>query len=84
MPPDVVIVVAPGGELSPGISQAVEDLFVQAFIAQAAVEAFDVALLLRLARVDVLPFDAVLVGPLQDRLAGELGPIVTDNAAGLP
>jgi uncharacterized FAD-dependent dehydrogenase len=39
------------------------DLLIQAFIAQAAVEAFNQAVLLRLAGVDVVPFDAVLVGP---------------------
>jgi hypothetical protein len=38
MRPDVVVVVAPEGQLSAGISQTVEDLFVQAFVAQAAVE----------------------------------------------
>ena len=84
MGPDVVVVVAPEGQFAAGISQAVEDFLVQAFVAQAAVEAFDVAILLRLAGIDVVPLDTVLVCPLQDRLAGELGPIVTDNAAGLP
>ena len=64
------------------MSQAVEDFLVQAFVPQDAVEAFDEAVLLWLARVDVMPLDGVLVGPLQDRLASELGPIVTDNATG--
>ena len=68
MRPDVVVVVAPQGQLSAGIGQAVEDLLVQAFVAQAAIEGLDVAVLLRLAGIDVMPFDAVLVGPLQDRL----------------
>lgn len=49
--------------------------------ALAAVERLDVAVLLGLSGVDVMPLDAVLVGPLQDRLAGELGPIVTDYAS---
>ena len=75
MGPDVVVVVAPEGQFAAGISQAVEDFLVQAFVAQAAVEAFDVAILLRLARVDVVPFDAVRVGPFQDGLAGELGSV---------
>ena len=46
MRPDVVVVVAPEGQLAAGISQAVEDLFVEAFVAQAAVEGLDVAVLL--------------------------------------
>jgi len=77
MRPDVVVIVAPQGQLSAGIGQAVEDLLVQAFVAQAAIEGLDVAVLLRLAGIDVMPFDAVLVGPLQDRLAGELGSVVS-------
>ena len=83
MGPDVVVVVAPEGQFAAGISQAVEDFLVQAFVAQAVVEAFDVAILLRLARVDVVPFDAVRVGPFQDGLAGELGSVVADDASGL-
>ena len=35
---DVVVVVSPKGQLAAGVSQAVEDLLVQAFVAQAAVE----------------------------------------------
>ena len=79
MGPDVVVVVTPQGQLAAGISQAVEDLLVQAFIPQAAVEGLDEAILLRLARVDVVPFDTVLVGPFQDGLAGELGSVVADG-----
>ena len=37
----------------------------------------------RFAGVDVLPFDTVLVGSVQDRLAGELGSVVGDDADGL-
>jgi hypothetical protein len=81
MRPDIVVSVAPESQLSAGIGQAVEDLLVEAFIAQAAIEALDAAILLRLARVDVMPLDLVVVRPLQDRLAGELGAIVTDDAS---
>lgn len=75
MRPDVVVVVSPEGQLSAGISQAVEDFLVEAFVAQTAVERLDVSVLLRFAGVDIVPFDAVLVGPLQDGLAGELGSV---------
>lgn len=37
------------------------------------------SILLRLAGVDVMPFDAVIVRPFQDGLAGKLGAIVRDN-----
>ena len=39
--PDVVVVVAPEGQLLAGVGEAVEDFLVQACIPQAAVEAFD-------------------------------------------
>lgn len=73
--PDVVVVVSPQGQLAAGIGQAVEDLLIQAFVAQATIEGLDEAVLLRLARIDVMPFDAVFVGPFQDGLAGELGAV---------
>jgi hypothetical protein len=38
MRPDVVLVAAPEGQLSAGIGQFVEDLPVQAFVAQAALK----------------------------------------------
>ena len=82
MRPDVVVIVSLQGQLAAGIGQAGEDLFVQAFVAPTAVEQLDVAVPLRLARVDVLPLDAVVVGTIQDRLAGELSDIVRDDAIG--
>ncbi len=75
MRPDMVVVVAPEGQFAASVRQAVEDFLVQTFVAQAAVEGLDVAILLRLSGVDVVPFDTVLVCPFQDRLAGELGPV---------
>lgn len=38
MRPDVVVIVAPDGQRSAGVGQAVEDFLVEAFVAQAAVE----------------------------------------------
>jgi hypothetical protein len=38
MRPDVVVVVSPQGQLAAGINQAVEDLLVETFVAQTAVE----------------------------------------------
>ena len=63
MRPDVVVVVSPEGQLSAGISQAVEDLLVQAFVAQAAIEGLDVAVLLRLAGIDVSLFSSLRLRP---------------------
>ena len=81
MRPDIVVVVTPESELATGIGQAVKDLFVEAFVAQAAVEALDKAILLRLAGINVVPLDTIFGCPFQDGLAGKLGPIVTDDAS---
>ena len=39
--PDIVVVVAPKRQVSTGIVQGVEELFVQQLVAKAAIEAFD-------------------------------------------
>ena len=80
MRPDVVVVVSPDGQLALGIGQAVEYLFVVAFVAQAAVEALDECVLLRFAWIDVVPLDHVVVCPFQDRFAGEVKAPYTDDA----
>ena len=41
--PHLVVVLPPALDNGPGLSQAGEDLFVQAFVAEAADEAFDAA-----------------------------------------
>jgi hypothetical protein len=46
--PDVVVIVAPDGQLPAGIGQAVEQFLVEEFIAQRAVEALDEPVLLGL------------------------------------
>ena len=82
MRPDIVIVISPEGQFLAGIREAVEYLLIQAFIPQAAVEAFDQAVLLRLSWVDVMPGDASIACPLEDRRAGKLSAIIADNAVG--
>ena len=49
--PDVVVVIAPEGQRLAGVGEGIEDLFIQAFVAQAAVEAFDQTVLLRMRRI---------------------------------
>ncbi len=50
--------------------------FVQAFVSQLAVEAFDKSILLGFARGDVVPIDPVILNPFQDRHASEFGAII--------
>jgi hypothetical protein len=59
----VVVVPPPGLEHGAGVRQGAEQGLVDEFVAQAAVEALDEAVLLRLARRDVMPADLALVGP---------------------
>ena len=50
---DVVVIVSPEGQLAASIVYCVEDLLVEQLVAQAAVEAFDEAILLRFSRCDI-------------------------------
>jgi hypothetical protein len=69
---DVVVVVPPERQHPTSRADALEDLLVQKFIAQAPVERLDEGVLLWLTRLDVMPGDAGLVLPLEDRAAGQL------------
>ena len=53
--------------------------FVEQFIAHAAVEGFDVAVLHRFAGRNVVQFHWTLFAPVQDRVRGELGTVVGDD-----
>ena len=83
MRPDGIVIVAPDRQLPAGVLQGVEDLLIQKLVAEAAVERLDEGVLLRLARVDIMPRHPILVGPLQDGAAGELGAVIADDASGL-
>src|SRR6202012_2480597 len=58
-----------------------EQVLVETLVAQTAVEAFDKAVLHRLAGRDVMPFDPELLLPGQDRIRSELGAVVADDHA---
>ena len=72
MRPDLVVVVTPKRQLSPGIIEGVEQFLIQQLVTQAAVEGLDESILLGLARIDIVPVDTVLVRSFQDCPAGEL------------
>jgi hypothetical protein len=78
-----IVVLDPGGDLEPGMGHAEEQRFVEQFVAHAAVKAFDVAVLHRLARSDVMPIHPDLAEPREHAIAGELGAVVADNHYGL-
>lgn len=54
-------------------------MVVETFVAKAAVQALHEAVLSRLAGHDVVPRDAVVLVPLQDRPRCQLGAVVRDD-----
>lgn len=60
------------------LRQAREHVLVQALVTQLAVEAFDARVLLRLARLDVVPADPI-GRPPEHRDAGQFGSILADD-----
>ncbi len=91
-----VVVRAPGGLRDAGMVQGREQGFFQQFISEAAVEAFDEGILGRLSPSrglqanrcrasgrDLFPVKLAIIHKLQNRVRGELGPIIADNPLGL-
>src|ERR1700686_555613 len=81
--PLLVVITPPGLQYGTGVRQRFEQRLVQQLIAQAAVEALDEAVLLRLAKRDVVPADAGRIRPAQDRVRGQLGAVVADDRPGV-
>ena len=79
MRPPGIVVDPPFLDDPAGCRQAAEQVHVEALVAEAAVQAFDEAVLHRLARGDVVPLDSMVFLPLQDRMRGQLGSVVADN-----
>jgi hypothetical protein len=64
--------------------KAVEDLLVQEFLPQPVVEALDEAILRLLARRDVVPANAALGLPFEDRATVQFGSVIADHQIGFP
>lgn len=60
---------------------AAEQVLIEAFVPEAAVQSLDEAILSRLSRRDLMPFDAGVLLPLQDRLRRQLGAVAPTAAA---
>ena len=81
--PDMIVVVLPERQLNAGMTNAGEQGLVEAFIPELAVEALNECVLGWLARRDVVPVNRAVLAPVQDRHAGQLRTVVTDNGPGL-
>lgn len=75
----VVVVVAPCRNQMAGMAQSREQVLVRAFVPQTAIEALDQAVLHRLARRDVMPFDLAFLLPFQHRVRVQLGSVIADH-----
>lgn len=77
--PAPVVILLPFVKRVAGIGQRAEERLIQTFIAQLSIEAFDERVLLRLSWRNIVPTDANILNPFEDRHAGELGSIVRHN-----
>ncbi len=80
--PVVGVVIAEGFEQTAGVVEVEELVFVEAFVAELAVEALDVGVLGRLSRSDEVMLDPVLMGPAFEGQAGKLRSVVGEQAGG--
>lgn len=64
----VIEVGSPRGNQIAGVSEAIEQVFVQTLIPHSPVEAFHKAVLHGLARGDVMPVNLAVFPPFQDRI----------------
>ena len=74
--PELVVILAPGVNLEPGVGDADEIVLIQAFIPEAPVEALNMGLVRRLARPSEVESDSTLEGPGIQGLADAFGSIV--------
>ena len=74
-----IVLDAPLFDLAPRIVERNENVLVEAFLAQPRIEALDMRVLDRLSRFDELQAYAMLVGPLVERPAAQLGTVVGLN-----
>jgi hypothetical protein len=76
------VVAPPVFQHQTGPHQGREGGLVRKLVAQAAVEAFDEGVLHGLTRRNLVPAELGLLGPAQDRIAGQLRAVVADNRPG--
>src|SRR6185437_5448714 len=75
----LVVIDPPAFDGLPRIVQSEEPVFVEALLAELAMEAFDVAVLHRPSWCDEVQCDLVLIGPLVQSLRSELRAVINDN-----
>jgi hypothetical protein len=79
-----VVVVPPSGENASGVVEAGKPVFVEALVAEFAVEALDVRVLSGFPGCDENDAYSVSIGPLVKVLASEFGTVVDEERLGSP
>lgn len=79
----VVVVVAPCRNQMAGMAQAGEEVLVQAFVPQAAIEALDQAVLHRFSWRDVMPLHPSILRPFEHGVRRQFGSVVADHHTGI-
>jgi len=79
----VVVVGPPVFDEPTGLRQTWEPMLVEALVARPTVQRFNKAILHRLARCNLVPFDPTFLLPSNDGVRGQLGAVVADDHAGL-
>ena len=74
-----VVVGSPLFSDAPRGRESAKHVLVEALVAEAAIEAFDEAVLHRVARRNGVPFDALILLPLQDGARDQLSTVVRDD-----
>lgn len=77
------IIVCPFGNGALSVIEAEEQTFVEQFVAHQAIEGLNIAILHRLSRRDIMPFDLMVFRPGEDRIRGEFRTVVGNDHAGL-
>ena len=78
MRPLGVVVVRPALEDRTSLADREEQRLVEKLVAHATIEALDEPIQRRLAGRNVMPLDTRVARPDEDRVRGELGPVVAD------
>ena len=77
---DIIVILSPGFDEMPSVSEALKHMLVQTFVPDPAVKALGKSVLSRLARRDVVPFDAMFLRPHKNGATGQLRAVVADDA----
>ena len=71
-----VVILLPLFKCLAGVAQCTKQRFIGAFILQLAIEALDKADMSGLSERDVMPVDASILNPFEDRHSGELSTVI--------